>query len=603
MKCIFQYLKPYYFRMLGGLIIKILGTLADLGLPWVLAYILDDVILHGNILYVVVWGCIMFLLAFIARIFNIIANRMASKVARDTTKRLRHDSFEKICYLSGAQVDQFTIPSLISRITSDSYNIHLMIGMMQRFGVRAPIILIGGIVLTSTLDWALTLVLVATLPLLALVIYYVSKKGIPMYTATQHNMDVMIQTIREAISGIRVIKALSKTEHEKKRFSQNSDDVSRSEMRAGMVMALSSPLMNLLLNVGLAVVVIVGAYRVNAGQMQPGKIIAFLSYFTMILNAMMMMNRLFVVYSKAGASAKRIRELLETEKDLIIEQDIVKDFVSSREIISKNMSEHETTGQEVSDNLTQDIYQSTYFIEFNNVSFSYSKEEDKYCIKDVSFQLKKGESLGIIGSTGSGKTTIVNLLMRFYDVNCGSIKIGGRSIKTYPLETLRGMFGTVFQNDVIFAKSLYENISFGRDLSKEEVKQAAKRACADEFIQEKEDTYEFIASAKGANLSGGQKQRILIARALANYPPILILDDSSSALDYRTDAKLREYIRNDFPGTTVITIAQRVSSVMHMDRVLVLEDGEAIGYGTHEELLDNCSIYREIFESQMGGVT
>ncbi len=574
MKCVFQYLKPYYFGMLGGLIIKILGTFADLGLPWVLAYILDDVIPHGKISYVIVWGGIMFILALIARIFNIIANRMASKVARDTTERLRHDSFEKICYLSGAQVDQFTIPSLISRITSDSYNIHLMIGMMQRFGVRAPIILVGGIVLTSTLDWALTLVLVATLPLLAFVIYYISKKGIPMYTAMQHNTDTMIQTIRENIAGIRVIKALSKTEYEKGRFQQNSEAVSNSETKAGMVMALSSPLMNLLLNVGLAVVVIVGAYRVNAGQMQPGKIIAFLSYFTMILNAMMMMNRLFVVYSKAGASAKRMRELLETEQDLVIKEDGVK----------------------------SDVSKSDYYIEFNNVSFSYAKDDNKYCIKNVSFQLKKGESLGIIGATGSGKTTIVNLLMRFYDINSGVINIDGRNIKTYPLEKLRGMFGTVFQNDMIFAESLYENISFGRDLSRDEVKRAAIRACAEEFIQEKEDTYDFEAAIKGANLSGGQKQRILIARALANQPSILILDDSSSALDYKTDAKLREYISNDFPNTTVITIAQRVSSVMHMDRVLVLEDGEEIGYGTHEELLDTCSIYREIYESQMGGV-
>lgn len=573
MKCVFKYLKPYYFGMLGGLIIKILGTFADLGLPWVLAYILDDVIPHGKISYVIVWGGIMFLLALIARIFNIIANRMASKVARDTTERLRHDCFEKICYLSGAQVDQFTIPSLISRITSDSYNIHLMIGMMQRFGVRAPIILVGGIVLTSTLDWALTLVLVATLPLLAFVIYYISKKGIPMYTVMQHNTDTMIQTIRENIAGIRVIKALSKTEYEKGRFQQNNEAVSNSEMKAGMVMALSSPLMNLLLNVGLAVVVIVGAYRVNAGQMQPGKIIAFLSYFTMILNAMMMMNRLFVVYSKAGASAKRMRELLETEQDLVIKEDVVK----------------------------ADLSNSNHYIEFNNVSFSYAKDDDKYCIKNVSFQLKKGESLGIIGATGSGKTTIVNLLMRFYDINSGVINIDGRNIKTYPLEKLRGMFGTVFQNDMIFAESLYENISFGRDLSRDEVKRAAIRACAEEFIQEKEDTYDFEAAIKGANLSGGQKQRILIARALANQPSILILDDSSSALDYKTDAKLREYISNDFPNTTVITIAQRVSSVMHMDRVLVLEDGEEIGYGTHEELLDTCSIYREIYESQMGG--
>lgn len=572
MKRVFLYLKPYRFKMVIGLIIKILGTFADLGLPWVLAYILDDVIPLGSISHILWWGLVMLALAVAARQLNIKANRMASKVARDSVERIRHDSFEKICYLSGAQVDYFTVPSLISRMTSDTYNLHQVIGMMQRLGVRVPIILTGGIVLTSTLDLVLTLVLVCTMPLLGLVIYFVSRKGIPMYSKMQNNIDKMVRTIRENITGIRVIKALSKTEHEKERFNQVSEDVSNQEMKAGSVMALSGPLMNLLLNVGLALVVIVGAYRVNAGHMQPGKIIAFLSYFTMILNAMMLVNRLFINYSKASASAKRINELLDASDDL--------------GVIATNESKEE---------------QKKVHIEFDHVSFTYVTGSEKYCIKDITFSINRGESLGIIGSTGSGKTTLINLLMRFYDVTNGNIRINGRNIRSYSLRELRSQFGTVFQNDMIFADTIAENISFGRELTDEQITKAAKQACAEEFIQEKEDTYGFMAAIKGANLSGGQKQRLLIARALANHPQILILDDSSSALDYKTDAKLREVISNDFADTTVITIAQRVSSVMHMNHILVLEDGEAIGYGTHDQLLNSCEVYKEIYESQMGG--
>lgn len=576
MKTVFQYLKPYCLKMGVGLIIKILGTFADLGLPWVLAFILDDVIPYKNISYILFWGFIMLGLAIAARELNIVANRIASKVASDSVEKIRHDTFKKICYLSGAQIDEFSVPSLISRMTSDTYHIHRVIGMMQRLGVRAPIILIGGITLTSTLDLVLTQVLIATLPLLAIVIYLVSKKGIPMYLKMQQYVDKMVRTIRENITGIRVIKALSKTEYEKQRFSTVNEEVSDSELKAGSIMALSGPLMNLLLNLGLSVVIIIGGYRVNAGLMLPGKIVAFLSYFTMILNAMMSVTRLFVMYSKASASAKRISEILLSEEDLVV-------------------LPSETTNVNEKDKLVK--------IEFDHVSFSYNKEDKNYVIRDIDFELKQGEKLGIIGATGSGKTTLINLLMRFYDTSEGTIYIDGKDIRTYTLKELRNKFGTVFQNDVIFSNSIHENISFGRDLTLEEVSRAARQACAEEFILEKEGNYEFKAAIKGANLSGGQKQRILISRALAKQPEILVLDDSSSALDYKTDAKLREAIRTDFTKTTVIMIAQRVSSVMHMDHILVLDEGEAIGYGTHDYLLDTCPIYREVYESQMGGVT
>ena len=574
MRMVFQYLRPYYGRMILGLIIKILGTLADLGLPWVMAFIIDDIIPLGRVSLILIWGGVMLLLAVAARTGNIVANRKASKVARDTVERIRHDTFEKIGNLSGAQVDQFTMPSLISRLTTDSYNIHQMIGMMQRLGVRGPIILVGGTVLTATLEPVLTLVLIGIMPILAFVVFTISRRGIPLYGRVQKSVDRMVQTVRENIAGIRVIKALSKTEYEKSRFEAVNEELVGRELKAGSVMAASSPLMNLLLNLGLTGIVIVGAFRVNAGASEPGKIVAFLSYFTMILNAVMSINRIFIIFSKSSASAVRIREVLDAPQELIQEK-------------------------------TEEIEGDDYIV-FDHVTFGYHtkthKESSKeaVCVEDINFRLKKGESLGIIGATGSGKTTIINLLMRFYDVDFGEVRVNGRNVKGYTLQTLRSMFGVVFQNDVIFADTLYENISFGRDIPPERVKEAAADARAADFIEDMEGGYEYRAAIKGANLSGGQKQRVLIARALAAKPDILVLDDSSSALDYKTDAALRLAIGKNYSDSTLITVAQRVSSIMQHDHILVLEDGRTLGYGTHEELLTSCPVYREIYESQMG---
>ena len=574
MRMVFQYLRPYYGRMILGLIIKILGTLADLGLPWVMAFIIDDIIPLGRVSLILIWGGVMLLLAVAARTGNIVANRKASKVARDTVERIRHDTFEKIGNLSGAQVDRFTMPSLISRLTTDSYNIHQMIGMMQRLGVRGPIILVGGTVLTATLEPVLTLVLIGIMPILAFVVFTISRRGIPLYGRVQKSVDRMVQTVRENIAGIRVIKALSKTEYEKSRFEAVNEELVGRELKAGSVMAASSPLMNLLLNLGLTGIVIVGAFRVNAGASEPGKIVACLSYFTMILNAVMSINRIFIIFSKSSASADRIREVLDAPQELIQEK-------------------------------TEEIEGDDYIV-FDHVTFGYHtkthKESSKeaVCVEDINFRLKKGESLGIIGATGSGKTTIINLLMRFYDVDFGEVRVNGRNVKGYTLQTLRSMFGVVFQNDVIFADTLYENISFGRDIPPERVKEAAADARAADFIEDMEGGYEYRAAIKGANLSGGQKQRVLIARALAAKPDILVLDDSSSALDYKTDAALRLAIGKNYSDSTLITVAQRVSSIMQHDHILVLEDGRTLGYGTHEELLTSCPVYREIYESQMG---
>ncbi|MBH1940600.1 ABC transporter ATP-binding protein [Mobilitalea sibirica] len=564
MKKVFTYLKPYSLRMFFGFTIKVLGTFMDLGLPWVLAYIIDEIIPKQKVSFILWWGVVMIALSIGARTFNIIANRMAARVARNTIETLRHDLFQKILSLSGTQLDHFTVPSLETRMTSDTYNIHNMIGMMQRIGVRAPIILIGGIVITSTLEPVLTLVLIGVMPFLAIVVYLVSKKGIPLYTGLQLSTDRLIRVVRENITGIRVIKALSKTSYEKKRFSDRNDEVVSKELKAGTTMAITNPVMNLLLNIGLTLVVIVGAFRVDAGASQPGKIVALLSYFAIMLQAVMAITRIFVIFSKASASASRIAEVLNTEEDLKTQQ--------------------------------IDRVDSDYHIEFHHVSFAYTSEP---CITDIHFGIKKGESLGIIGSTGSGKTTLIHLLMRFYDVTEGKIMLEGKDIKSIDKQELRRRFGIAFQNDALFADRVYENISLGRELPIHRVKEATEDAQAAEFISQLEKELDFKLAIKGSNLSGGQKQRLLVSRALAGEPEILILDDSSSALDYKTDSLLRKAIRENYKDTTSIIIAQRISSVMKLDHILVIEDGQMAGYGTHEELLKNCEVYQEIYQSQL----
>lgn len=566
MKVILHYIKPFAPRMCLGMFVKFFGAMMELLLPWILSYLIDDIVPLRDLNLILVWGGAMIVASLLSLVTNILANRMAAWVAQHTTQALRHDLFKKISYLSCSQIDKYSIPSLESRLTSDTYHIHQMIGMIQRMGVRAPILLVGGILITLTLDPALTLVLVCTLPFLSILVFKVSKKGIPLYVSLQQGIDAMVRTVRENISGIRVIKALSKTDYEKERFASVNQEVVRREKKAGITMALTNPMMNLFLNGGLTLVIVVGAFRVNAGVSSAGNIIAFLSYFTIILNAMMAVTRIFVMCSKGVASGARIQEVLETPEDL-----------------------HVTPEEPV---------ESPYHVVFDHVSFSYSKTEPS--VEDISFRLKPGETLGIIGATGCGKSTLMALLMRLYDADSGLIQIGGRKLSSIPLDELHQKFGVVFQNDVLFADTIYENIDFGRHLPPEEIEKAAKAAQAWEFISSLPDGLQHMLTAKGTNLSGGQKQRVLVARALAGSPEILILDDSSSALDYRTDAALRKALREEYQGITTVIIAQRVSSILHANHILVLEEGKELGYGDHEHLLKTCQVYQEIAQSQMG---
>ena len=560
-----EYIRPHWAIMTLGLIIKFFASMMDLVIPSILEKIIDDVVPTRDTRQIFLWGGVMVLCALMSITSNVTANRMAAKSAGKVTLALRHDLFSKVSHLSARQTDDFTIPSLVSRLTSDTYNVNEMVSRVQRMGVRAPILLIGGILITATMDPVLTLVLVATLPFIFIVVLGVSKISIPLYTYTQSVLDKLVETVQENVTGVRVIKALSKTEYEKNRFDSVNETLSASEQKASAVMAISNPTTTLILNLGLCAVVLVGAYRVNGGQAQPGAIIAFLSYFTIILNAMLGVTRIFTLCAKGAASAGRIQEVLNAPEDMVPEE--LPGIHTDKKLV------------------------------FDHVSFSYHKNRDN--LTDVTFSLGLGQTLGIIGTTGSGKSTLIQLLIRFYDPDSGNIYIDGKNIRSMSREELAKKFGMAFQNDFWMADTIRENVNYGRNLSDEAILRALEHAQAMEFVSSKPEGLSHQLTVRGTNLSGGQKQRLLIARALAGEPEILILDDSSSALDYKTDAALRRCLNRYYPDTTKVIIAQRISAISHADLILVLDDGQVVGCGTHEELLDTCEMYAVIAENQM----
>ena len=382
-------------------------------------------------------------------------------------------------------------------------------------------------------------------------------------------VDGLVRVIRENATGVRVIKALGKEDAEKERFENVNKTLIKAEEKSEKRMATLSPIINFVLNAGLVFVIVIGAVRVNNGVLAPGKILAFTTYFTIILNAMLSITRLFIIYSKANASAIRIAEILDKPR------------------VNKNNEE-----------TLKRIKTSDDYITFEDVTFSYHKKYNN--VSNISFSIKKRETLGIIGATGSGKSTIMQLLMRFYEADSGNIYVDGINIKNISKENYHKLFGVVFQNDMIFSDTIYENIAMYRDIPLEQIKKAAYAASIDDFIETLPDKYDTLLNAKGTNLSGGQKLRILIARSLCNNPNILILDDASSALDYKTDATIRNRIKEMYQDTTMIVIAQRVSSVMNADKIVLLEEGEIIGYGTHQELFHKSLVYQEIYKLQMG---
>ena len=580
MKLIFRYMGRYKAAVLLAMGIKLAGTMTELLLPYILEYMIDDVVPAGSLPRVVLWGLLMFAAAVVCRQLNVLANRRTVDNAHRISYDVRQDLFVKTANLPGSAFDELGLPSLISRMTSDSYNVQSAVQQLQAMCVRAPMLLLGGMVMTLAMDLPLAMILVVMLPVLLTVVFFVSAKGIPMYNTVQKRLDSVVRIMRENITGIRVVKALSKADYEKRRFAAANREMTNCDIKASTVMAIPGPLMQLCLNVGLTLVVVAGAWRVNEGLTRPGVILAFLTYFNMITMGVMGLSRIFMTLSKASASAGRIAEVLAAPD----EQRVLR------------------PGEALQPS-------GAGFLRFENVDFSYGKTgagfaggEREKALDHISFSLNRGESLGIIGPTGCGKTTIINLLMRFYDADAGGVFVDGRDVRSYDKDELHRKFGVAFQNDMVFQDTLGENIRFGRDLDEAALRRAAKDAMAAEYIDSLEDGLDHPAAIKGANLSGGQKQRLLVARALAGNPEILVLDDSSSALDYRTDAAMRRAIARSHGDSTVILIAQRVSSVMGMDHILVMDNGRCIGYGSHGELLENCPPYREIYETQMGAM-
>ena len=567
-RMLWDYLKPNRKIMLWGLLMKITGTLSELLLPMLLSVIIDDVVPTGDMKKVLLYGLAMMLCALSAWIFNVRANRNASLSARNTTEAIRHDLFEKIMVLSSEDTDRFTIASLESRLTSDTCNVHRMIGMMQRMGIRGPIIIIGGLFLCFLMEPVLALVLLGTMPFIGVLLYIRAVQGVPLYASVQAINDRMVRIVRENYRGIRVIKALGKTDHERDRFASVSEELSNRNIYVQRKMAIIRPGMDLLMNAGLVAVIFVGALRVSKGLSHTGAIIAFMSYFTIISGSMMMVSRIFVMLSQGLASFGRIEEVLKTpgEKDWKIE-------------------EHPSGDPENA-------------LEFIDVSFSYLGVRNN--AEDISFALKKGESLGIIGETGSGKTTLLSLLLRFYHPQEGAIYVNGKDVRDYEPSALRSLFGVAMQNDFLFRESIRENIDFGREVTAEEREKAIAVSQAKEFIDSLEGREDFLLEGKGSNLSGGQRQRLVLARAFAGTPDFLLLDDSSSALDYQTDARLRQAISKEYPDSTRIIIAQRISSIMNCSKIMILEEGRIRAIGTHEELMKD-ELYSSIYESQMGG--
>ena len=567
MKKLGKYIRPYWAYICLTMFIKFLGTYVELMIPDLMETMIDEKAPAGDLPQIYLYGAGMLLCAILGLVGNIVANRMTAKSSGNITRAIRHDLFVKLENLSARQMDKLTIPSAESRLTSDTYNVNQMLTRIQRMGIRAPILLVGGIIMTMQMDVMLALVFLGLLPIIAIVVYLVTKYSVPLHIYQQSVLDKVVRVVQENITSIRVIKALSKTDYEKARFHKVNEELADTGLKAGMITSITNPVSTLVLNLGLTLVVVVGAFRVNTGDIKPGVIIAFLQYFTMILNAMLGITRIFVMWSKGEASAKRVAEVLALPEDLTVLPPV----------------------------LTEDS--APAHIEFQNVSFSYTGVGNN--IENLSFRLEHGQTLGILGPTGSGKSTILNLLLRLYDPDQGRILINGQDIRTIPYEQLRQKFGIVFQNDFITEGTIAHNIRFFRDIDDSSVSAAADAAQA-EFIAEKEGGMEAEVVVRGNNLSGGQKQRLLIARALSGNPDILILDDASSALDYQTDSRLRRALREHYRNTTTVVVAQRISSLRHADLILVLEDGKVSGAGNHDHLMATCEEYRIIAETQMG---
>lgn len=568
-----RFLKQFKKEVLIGPVFKLTEAVFELIVPLVMAQIIDVGIANGDRGYVLRMGGVMVLLGLVGLGCAMICQYCAARASQGFGTVLRSEMFRHINTLSHGEIDQIGTPSLITRITNDVNQLQLAVAMLIRLVVRAPFLVIGATVMALLLDWKLACIFFVAAPLMALVLYLVMSRSIPFYRIIQKKLDRISLITRENLSGVRVIRAFSRQEKEKERFAQASEDQMSTSIAVGRISALLNPLTSAIINLAIAAVIWFGGFRVDAGGMTQGEVIAFVNYLNQILLAMIVVANLVVIFTKAAASATRVDEVLELHPSIVNR-------------VSRPAQEVEGSPE----------------IAFDAVSFAYP-DAGAYSLSDISFTVARGQTLGIIGGTGCGKSTLVNLIPRFYEVSQGSLKVDGVDVRDYPMEQLRDKVGIVPQRAVLFSGTLRQNMQWRKqDATDEEIWQALETAQAASFVRKMPDGLDSVILQGGKNLSGGQKQRLTIARALVGEPEILILDDSASALDFATDAALRRAIAKFSAERgnrmTTIIVSQRANTVRYADQIVVLDDGKAAGIGTHEQLLESCQTYREIYWSQ-----
>ncbi|WMT41998.1 ABC transporter ATP-binding protein [Paenibacillus sp. D2_2] len=572
------FLKPYKKESILGPLFKLVEAILELFLPTIVALIVNHGIGGNDITYVWKMGGLMVAMSILGFGSSLICQYYAARASQGFGTTLRNTLFRHVSTLSYAEIDRFGTPSLINRITNDVNQMQVAVAMLIRLVIRAPFICIGAIIMSMLLDFRLSLILLAATPLFAIILYLIITKTAPVYRLYQKKLDKIAVVLSENLSGVRVIRAFAKRRAEKERFREASDDITATAIRVGRVSALLSPVTTVVVNGAIIAILWVGGIHINAGTLSSGEIIAFINYVTQILLALIVVSNLIILFTKAASSAGRINEVLDTVPSIA-------DPESEKRKQSAVAKVEEGNDCPV--------------VEFDHVTFGYSPTGDP-ALTDVSLKIMRGQTVGIIGGTGSGKSTFVNLIPRFYDATSGRILINGMNVQDYRLHELRGKIGIVPQKALLFTGTIADNIRWGNELaSDEEIKRAAVIAQADEFISKMPEGYQTPVSRGGLNLSGGQKQRLTIARAIVANPDILILDDSSSALDYATDAALRRSIRENSQGMTVFLVSQRVSTVQQADKIIVFEDGRIAGIGTDAELKRDSSVYQEICRSQV----
>lgn len=578
MKKLLVYLKDYKKESVLGPLFKLLEATFELIVPLVMAAIIDTGVATGDKPYIMKMCMVLVLLAVIGLTCSVTAQYFAAKAAVGFATKLRHALFAHIESLSFTEMDTVGTATLITRMTSDVNQVQNGVNLVLRLFLRSPFIVFGAMVMAFTIDVKAALVFVVTIPLLSVVVFGIMLISIPLYKKVQSALDNVLGITRENLTGSRVIRAFNKEEDETVHFNENNDLLTRAQIYVGKISALMNPLTYVIINGAIVVLVWTGAVRVDNGYITQGEVVALINYMSQILVELVKLANLIININKSIACGNRIQSIFEMHPSITD---------GSGRKVDKVQTDTADRSEE-----------AEYAVEFSHVGLTYAGAGDE-SLTDIDFKVKKGETIGIIGGTGSGKSSVVNLIPRFYDVTSGFIKVDGKDVKDYPLEELRGKIGTVLQKAVLFHGTIRENLKWGNpDATEEDLNRAITVAQAKEFVDNKEGGLDFEIEQGGKNLSGGQRQRLTIARAVVRKPEILILDDSASALDFATDAALRKAIREMEGETTVFIVSQRAASIQHADRIVVLDDGKIVGLGTSEELLESCEVYQEIYNSQ-----